>query len=186
MALPGLCLSSGVRLSPRRMELGQGKGRERLELWFQRGMKLDPANYGLCADKMEYIRPRWYGSINDMIAFGRECTLNTNWSGSVRLMLADAHYEASREIQDSAKRAAYWQKANVWSDIQFSYQQFFKLFPNEVGYRHNYALYAVRCGQWQEVLNQIKLFPTTNVAYFGGQDQFNKMVKVAEDHVKKQ
>jgi len=119
-----------------------------------------------------------------MIDFGRECTANTNWSGGVRLMLADAHYEASREIQDKEERAAYWKQPNVWKDVTFAYEQFFKLYPQEVGYRYNYAMYASRCGQWQEFLTQVKLFPSTNYAYFGGMDRFNEMVRYAQEHVK--
>jgi len=165
-----------------RVELGQGKGRDRLETWFRRGMQVDPANHDLCANKLEYLRPRWYGSIPEMIAFGRECTVNTNWSGSVRLMLADAHNEASREIQDNVQRAAYWKQTNVWSDIRFTFEQFFKLYPQEVGYRHNYAMYASRCGQWSEFMNQVKLFPSTNYSYFGGVERFNGMVRSAQEH----
>ena len=167
-----------------RVELGQGKGRERLETWFQRGMRLEPSNTDLCYEKLEYLRPRWYGSVKEMIDFGRECTANTNWSGGVRLMLADAHYEASREIQDKEERAAYWKQPNVWKDVAFAYEQFFKLYPQEVGYRYNYAMYASRCGQWQEFLTQVKLFPSTNYAYFGGMDRFNEMVRYAQEHVK--
>lgn len=169
-----------------RVELGQGKGRKRLEMWFQRGMKVDPANHDLCGEKMEYLRPRWYGSIKEMIDFGRECTTNTNWADSVRLMLADAHYEASREIQDDRKRASYWRQTNVWSDVQFAFEQFFKQYPDAVDYRHNYARYAALCGKWQEFLNQVRMFPSTNYPYFGGVERFDKMLKTAEEQVKKQ
>ena len=168
-----------------RVELGQGKGRDQLETWFERGMKIDPVNYDLCYAKLEYFRPRWYGSIKKMIDFGRECTTNTNYTGSVRLMLADAHYEASREIQDDGQRKAYWMGTNVWPDIQFMFEHFFKLYPEEVGYRHKYARYAVRCEQWQEFKNQTKLFPSTNYAHFGGVDRFNQMVNYADGQIKK-
>lgn len=168
------------------VELGQGVGRERLEKWFQRGMKIDPTNYELCSSKMQYLRPRWYGSIEDMIAFGRECTMNTNYSGGIRLMLVDAYNDAFQEVQDKAERAEYWKQPRVWRDVQFTFEQFFKLYPDAVGYRHNYAFYANRCGQYQEFLNQIKLFPSTNYAYFGGIEKFNAMVKSAERRAKLQ
>jgi hypothetical protein len=164
-----------------RVELGQHRGQAQLDLWFERGMKLNPNNYDLCSAKLEYLRPRWYGSINEMIAFGRACTGNADYSGPVRLLLADAHYEASREIQDDAKRADYWQQPNVWRDIQSTFEQFFQLYPQEVGYRHNYARYASMCGQWQSFLDQARLFPTTNYQYFGGEERFRRLVKAAEN-----
>ena len=169
-----------------RVELGQAKGRERLETWFRRGMETDPASYDICFEKMEYLRPRWYGSINEMIDFGRACTKNTNWVRRVRLMLADAHFEASKEIHDDGERAAYPSRAGVWSDIQYAFNQFFWLYPDAVEYRQDYIRYAYWCGQWQEVLNQVRKFPTTNYAFYGGVDRFEKMLKTAEEHVKSQ
>jgi hypothetical protein len=162
------------------VELGQGKGREQMELWFQRGMQIDPANHDLCMDKLEYLRPRWYGSTKEMIDFGRECMMNTNWSGSVRLMLADAHQEAYREIQDGSQRAVYWKAPEAWSDIRAAYEQFFKLYPQENGYRQNYIQLAGWCGQWLEVLNQLKQLTYTNYAFFGGFERFNGMLQYAE------
>jgi len=33
-------------------------------------------------------------------------------------MLAEAHYEASREIQDDSQRAAYCRQPGVWEDFR--------------------------------------------------------------------
>jgi len=147
-------------------------------------MKLDPTNHDLCYDKLENLRPRWGGTIPKMIDFGRECTANTNWGGTVRLMLAEAHYEASQEIHDAAERSAYWRKPEVWSDVQFTYEQFFKLYPNAVSSRQSYARFAFWCGHWAEFLDQVKMFSNTNYVYFGGEPRFNKMLEMAKSHVK--
>ena len=168
-----------VCLEMMRVELGQNQGRARLELWFDRGMKLTPDNYALCSQKLEYLRPRWYGSIEEMVSFGRECMAKPQWSGSVLLMAADAHYEASREIQEEKARVTYWKRAEVWADIRNAFEAFFARYPNEVGYRHNYARYAVWCGQWRVADAQFRLFPSTNYAYFGGVEQFQQMARTA-------
>lgn len=169
-----------------RVQLGLGEGRAQMEMWFRRGMKLDPGNHDVCLEKLEYLRPRWYGSIAEMIKFGRECTTNTNYFGSVRLMLVDAHWEASTEIQDNSERAAYWQKTNVWSDIKSTYEQYSRLYPDDLGYRQNYAFYAATCSQWQEFLNTIHTFTYTNFELFGGEERFNSTVRFASQRVKKQ
>src|SRR5438552_6813211 len=57
------------------------------------GYEVGPVNYDLGYDKIEYLRPRWYGSIEKMIQFGRECGTNTNWRGRVPLWRADAYSE---------------------------------------------------------------------------------------------
>src|SRR5208283_2826942 len=49
---------------------GQQKKRPEMELWFERAMQLDPNNYEACHSKLHYLYPQWYGSRDDMIAFG--------------------------------------------------------------------------------------------------------------------
>ncbi len=167
-----------------RVELGQNKGRERMELWFQRGMKLDPSDYDLCYEKIEYLRPRWYGSIEEMIQFGRECGTNTNWRGRVPLWRALVYDEVLRELPRDG-RNGFWTRPSVWSDVRAAFERFFQLNPDQVSWRHNYARYAFQCEQWQEFLKQTQMFPWTNHAYFGGAEQFNQMVKSAQEHVNK-
>jgi hypothetical protein len=171
---PDICLEM------MRVELGQGKGRERLETWFKRGMKLSPASYNIWHAKLEYLRPRWYGSIPKMIEFGWQCMTNADWSGDLRLGLANAHYEVSRESPDGEPPRAYLARTNVWSDVRSNFEYFFKLYPNEVGYRHNYARFAAYAGDWEEFMRQAKMFPSTNFSYFGGVDAFNEYLDAAK------
>lgn len=167
-----------------RLELGQGKGRDRMELWFQRGMKLNPGNYNLCFEKLNYLRPRWFGSHEEMIKFGRECATNTDWSGLVPMMLADTHYEVFKELSRD-EQAGYWKRPEVWADIQLSFDRLFKVSPKENSHRQNYSYYAYWAEKWQVFADQTKLFPETNYTYFGGVEQYNLMVKTADEHLKK-
>ena len=175
---PSICLEM------MHVELGQGKNRNRLETWFNRGMKLNPSSYNIWYAKLEYLRPRWYGSIPEMVTFGWESMTNSDWADSVRLGLANAHYEASREMPDREQMKAYLQKTNVWSDIRTNFEYFFKLYPQQTGYRHNYARFAQRAGDSAEFIRQAKMFPSTNFAYFGGVDRFYQMVQYAAQRLK--
>src|SRR6185503_19500901 len=58
--------------------VGQQWARSEMEQWFKRAMDLDPKNYRACDIKLGYLQPKWYGSAEDMVAFGRECLTN-NW-----------------------------------------------------------------------------------------------------------
>jgi hypothetical protein len=167
-----------------RVELGQGKGRQRLETWFQRGMKLNPASWNLCAAKLEYLRPRWYGTIPDMVQFGWQCMTNPDWSGEVRLGLVNAHDEASCEMPNTNAIYAYFAQPKVWSEIRSNFEYFFKLYPQEVGYRHNYARYAIYAQDWDEFLRQVQFFPATNFTYFGGTQQFDQYLEFARKNSK--
>lgn len=165
------------------VELGQGRGRERMELWFQRGMELQPANYTMCQDKLIYLEPKWYGSAEEMIKFGRECVQSEVWKGNVPLILQHAHVVLSRyaERDLGPQRAPeYWKNPGVWDDVRASFEKFFLLNPGDVSWRHNYADLCYRCGQFAEFNRQIKMFSGgTNYQFFGGQKKFEEMVQTA-------
>jgi hypothetical protein len=165
---------------------GQQKERPEMEKWFQRAMKLDPDNYQACRGKLHYLLPQWYGSRDDMLAFGRECVVSTNWGGHVPLILVDAHSEFSRTL-NADDRQAYWALPDVWPDIQAGYERFAQTRPDATRFRYPYAAYAFRCGQWQDFLDQIKIIrknddePDYN--YFGGKEAFDKLVELANQQL---
>jgi hypothetical protein len=165
------------------VELLLGRRLEDMDVWFERGMKLDPSNFDLCSIRLEYLKPRWHGSPKEMVDFGRFCTGNTNWSGPVRLMVAYAHDAIASSLPDEQRQQDYWSKPEVWEDIRSAFEQFLKLYPDASGYRHNYARYAIWCQKYPEFLQQVSLFPSTNFAFFGGEEQFRALVDYAKSKV---
>jgi|GEM_PF-212234 len=163
------------------LELGQGKGRDRMELWFKRAMALDPNSYETCDQKRYYLEPKWYGSDEDMLAFGWECTESTNWGGKVPLVLLDAHEAIQRHL-DKSDQDNYWTRPEVWSDIQMAFEKFFQLNPDATSWYHNYAWYAYHCGQWRKLNELIPKLGPVNYSYFGGKAEFDKMVSLAREH----
>ena len=161
---------------------GQGKARAELEKWFARAMALDTNNYAACRSKLDYLYPQWYGSREDMIVFGRECVASAQWGGKTPLILVDAHGEIARAMPRD-ERAQYWFATEVWKDIQSAYEKFAALNPEETRFRYPYAAYAVRCGQWAIFEEQIDLIKKDganfNFNYFGGKDDFEKIVALA-------
>ncbi len=107
-----------------RVQLGLDEGREEMEKWFQRAMDLDPANYMACKRKMYYLEPKWHGSAEDMLAFGRECVESRKWTGAVPLVLPEAHETVGNYLPES-KRAEYWMQPQVWKDVQAAFDKYF-------------------------------------------------------------
>ena len=165
--------------------LGQQKERPEMETWFERAMKLDPNNYQACRAKLHYLLPQWYGSREDMLAFGRECVATTNWGGEVPLILVNAHSEFSRTLP-AESRQDYWTQPDVWPDIQAAYERFAQTEPDATRYRYPYAAYAIRCGQFEDFNEQIKIIRqndgSVNENYFGGKEAFQKLLDVANPH----
>jgi hypothetical protein len=193
LAIAEKALDKAWRLDPKNariaiiqltLELGQGRGRPRMEMWFQRAMELDANNYTACNRKLFYLEPKWYGSSKEMLQFGRECVASKKWGGRVPLILIDAHDAVARYI-DKDKRHAYWEDPSVWPDIKGAFEKFFELNPDAISWRHNYAWYAYACGQWDDFNEQVQKMGEVNYAYFGGKEKFEEMVDYAREHATK-
>jgi len=165
------------------VELGQGKGRDRMELWFQRAMALDPED-GECAceAKRYYLEPKWYGSAEDMLAFGKECLESKKWGGKVALVLVDTH-RALANYLDESERPDYWKRPGVWQDLRAAFTKYLQAHPNDIKERQEYALFAYRCGDWDELNKQLPLPGKVQYDVFGGKTQYEKMLRFAKDHI---
>jgi hypothetical protein len=166
------------------VELGQGQGRERMELWFNRAMELDPNNYDACSKKLYYLQPKWYGSPEDMLSFGHECVQNTKWSGQVPLILASARNTIGSDYIDPSEQSNYWKMPEVWADINSSYQRYFELNPDQTNtyFYQKYALYAYRCEQWNTLNELIPKIGSRDHTLFATDDEFDKMLEVAKEN----
>ena len=150
-----------------------------METWFKRAMALKRNYYDAAALMAFYLEPRWYGSEEETLKFGRACVASTNWGGHVPLVLMDTHYNLARYYK-KADSAEYWQRPEVWKDLQSSYEKFCRLNPDDTSWRHNYARDAYLCGQYAEFLKQTKLFAgNTNFVFFGGEQKFRQMLAKA-------
>jgi Domain of unknown function (DUF4034) len=137
---------SHIAIQMMTVELGQGKGRERLETWFRRAMNADPDSCTACQKKLLYLQSKWYGSEAEALAFGRQCLATANWSSRIPFVVLTAHIDLA-EISDAPER--YWTRAEVWADIRQLYDGFLAGNPNSIYDLSGYALYAYRAEQWK-------------------------------------
>jgi tetratricopeptide (TPR) repeat protein len=154
------------------VEMGQSKGRPRMEQWFGRAMQADPDNYDACTAKALYLEPKWHGSAKEMLEFGRDCLRDGNFNAGLPLILADAHKALSVYEKDPN---AYF-AAGVWEDIEAAYEPYLKARPNACMDRSNYMMFACRCGQWTLASQQLgELGQNVQPGAFGGPNQFQEM-----------
>jgi hypothetical protein len=172
--------SSDARIPIKMMsvELGQGRGRERLELWFGRAMAIDPNSYEACASKRYYLEPKWYGSGAEMLKFGRECVQSKEWGHRVGRILADAHVSLA-EYLEPAHRPDYWKQPNVWPDIQMSFDRLLLDSSATPKDRNLYARFAAWCGQWSAFNRLISEVGEVDYDLFGGKAEFDRLVELA-------
>jgi len=136
-----------IRATPTRMiavELGQNKGRKRLDVWFNRGVALNPNDYDLHSNYLYYLEPKWHGSEEQMLNFARVVGTQKNWKGGLPLLIEEAHRKLSAYEKDVA---AYFQSPDVWKEIKASFEPFLQRYPNAVVERTHYMRLAVLANQ---------------------------------------
>jgi len=141
----------GTCLAMMEVELGQGKGRDRLEMWFQRAIKIDPDDEEPYYSKAWYLQPRWYGSVDDLLAFGEECVKTGNWKAKVPLVLPKALKDVS-QFDPGIYRAP-----SVWPVVESIYREYLSRFPDSTRYRTRFVKAAYLAGQMDIVREQLQL-----------------------------
>ena len=171
-------------LSAMRLELGEGRGRDRMELWYQRAITFPQDRYDAVRQKLLYLQPRWYGSEQECLDFAREVVKSDQFYGRVPLHLYHTHESLATYFKDS--RPNYWTEPQVWPDIKASFERYFELNGEDNSWRHNYVLCAARCQQWKVCNEQIGKLTKVNYDYFGGQEAFEKMAQTAREYAQKE
>jgi tetratricopeptide (TPR) repeat protein len=135
------------------LELGQGRGKARMETIYKKAIELDPDNLEACRAKIYYLEPKWYGSNREMLEFGRQCRDTGNWEASLPMVLIDAHEALARYVQPPE---AYFQQPGVWDDIRSVFETRLKRHPELRYERSEFAKWAVLCGQFAEAHRQFQ------------------------------
>ncbi len=131
--------------------LGKQEPRDQMELWFQRGIQADPDNFGIYMQKRWYLLPRWYGSDEDVAAFGLECATSDNWSAKIPLVLAESMSDAG-----GRDPLVYAQPA-IWGSLEKVYRGYLERLPNSFHYRSLFAKNAVQGEHWDVAKEQFKI-----------------------------
>ena len=112
-------LDSGDIYVPVRMiavAKGLGAEKEEVRKWFDRAMKLDPACYDACEAVVSYLDPRWHGSMEKVVAFGRECARSKLVGSHIPLLLLQAHVRSVVLQQPDIRRESLASDA-VWHEV---------------------------------------------------------------------
>jgi tetratricopeptide (TPR) repeat protein len=138
------------------VEMGLGHGdRESMESWFLQAMEADGNNLTACENKLLWLEPKWHGTAEEMLEFGRECRQTRNWRSGIAFLLSDVHTRLADYLprEDQVK---YYQKPEVWSELQSLYLEYLKEFPNDFVIKSEYAGFCYLCSQYDEAHAQFE------------------------------
>ena len=127
------------------VELGKSRGRAEMEKWFERAIQYDPSTT-VCGKKLEWLHPKWHGSTEEMLAFGRACRDSKNWERSFPLIMVDAHLRMADMLSTEAAKRSYFRRPDVAADIVYVYAKCVERSPNDASLRSRYAYHCYLCG----------------------------------------
>jgi hypothetical protein len=131
------------------IDKGVGGDRATMELWFDRAMKADGDDRSTCWSKLDWLDPKWHGSAEEMLAFGRACRDTKNWRTGITLLVGDAHWRIASRLPGKGQ-VEYMTLPEVWADIQPVYDEYLKHHPNDDIARSKFAMFCYLGGHYRE------------------------------------
>ena len=128
------------------VEKGIGGRREDMEMWFTRAMKENGDCKEACSAKLDWLDPKWHGTPEEMMAFGRDCRATRNWRVGITLLIAEAHIRLAKRLPP-AQSTEYFPTPSVWNEIREVYEEYLQHYPDEFVAHSDYAAYCFMCGQ---------------------------------------
>ncbi|HSI34615.1 MAG: hypothetical protein ACAI43_15610 [Phycisphaerae bacterium] len=142
---------------------------DEFDKWFDRAMKLYPNDLVACQMKHTYLQEN--GTVEQRLAFGRECLAGGNWGSRIPLILCDVHAQLGSDPRD----------AEVWADLTAAYEGYFKRFPNANADRSAYCYSACLADQWRVARTQFDALGDHLVwTFFNSQQQLDEYRKRAK------
>jgi hypothetical protein len=135
------------------IDKGAGGDRDNMELWFERAMKANGDDRAACWSKLDWLDPKWYGTEEEMLAFGRACRDTRNSRTGITLLVGDAHFRIAGR-RDGAGQLKYMALPEVWADIQPVYDEYLKHHRHDDIARSKFATFCYLGGHFREAQAQ--------------------------------
>ncbi|MFZ2957364.1 MAG: tetratricopeptide repeat protein [Candidatus Ozemobacteraceae bacterium] len=128
-----------------------GLSRQDLDHYFENALKSDPSDFLPYAKKLEYLKPKWHGSISEMLTFARSCASIPN--SLAPLVIPMAHLETSI----CTGNQEYFRNPAVWSEVKSVLQDILKTFPQSLKVHNWYAKLACLAGETETAKKEFEI-----------------------------
>jgi hypothetical protein len=141
--------------------MAQSAPREEMEAWYGRATALDPYDPDVVSRKLTYLEPKWLGTVEELVAFGRELLKEGLWETGRPLAAVEAHLRAAVNLGTPERSthvpdyAAYFKAhPEAWADVKAASEGYLSRFPDSLYHRTRYACIAAWCEEWDEANRQ--------------------------------
>jgi hypothetical protein len=142
-----------------RVMLGLGE-LEQEAAWFHRAAQAEPDDFITYRDHLQALEPKWGGSPEAMIAFGRECLKGGDWDAGIPFILVEAHLALSQYAPDGYKSEPqpqyFRENAQAWQDVKAVHDEYLKRPNPSLYHRSRFAEIALWAGKYEEAAAQFE------------------------------
>jgi tetratricopeptide (TPR) repeat protein len=133
--------------------MGLGLDRKEVERQFRRAILADPVDDKAYYAKFEYLKPKWYGSEEEMFSFAREAVRKAPPNSTIPTVLIGAHLEM---YYQSYENKSYFRNANVWKEMKEVFKIVSKSFPESKNIHNWFAKIAYLAGDYEVARQELK------------------------------
>lgn len=158
---------------------GLGGNRDEMEKWFERAMKADGNSLRACAAKMDWLDPKWCGTPEDLLAFGRACRNTRNWRAGITLLASEPRVRLATGLAKE-EFYEYFSDPEIWQVASETFDEYLRHYPHDDTERSKYAAYAHYCKQYYVAHAQFRELGDNLVGSYYFSEDF---LKKARDYI---
>ena len=155
---------------------------EEMETWFQRAIKSDPVTYNPYSKKLQFLNPKWRGTLEKHIKFAEHCYHNAPPKSIVYKIMFDSLIEYSKKAGNVKRFFNEPQVKNTLNDI---YKRVLKDFPKAIRMRQDFAYVQYKLGKFDDAIrlytkalaidpNDMFVLRSRGTIYLENKAEFNK------------
>ena len=138
--------------------IGGSGDRAEMEEWFRRAMTADGNNWQACRFKIGWLDPKWYGTPEELIAFGRQCGATGNWQAGLTTLEPECDLFATVDWETHTPPGGdFWKDPAVWNRCRPIFDEYLTHYPQDMMQRGRYAIVAELTSHHADATRQFDL-----------------------------
>lgn len=127
---------------------------EEVEKYFKQGTSICPWHFGLYFQKLLYLKPKWHGTLEQMLRFANSCLSLSGQYLYLGFVWVNAYEEVHNHTPDDENILG---SDKIWKETKRLYSDFFSRYPDEIHRRFFFAYHAYKAGKYDDAIEQFEL-----------------------------
>jgi hypothetical protein len=129
---------------------GLSASKEEAWSWFAHIQERIPGDFNSANSMIDYLEPKWNGSIEEELQLGRSALATGNWETQLAILLDNVHNRLKNYNPDGTwseePLGAYFHQETVWKDLETVCRGYLAEYPADDEIHWNYCWFAYAAG----------------------------------------